>query len=274
METRPGSEPAGRPSCRVNPDRVLRIRSPVPILCHLGNDLVDLRDPRVRRRGSEGLGPGDRFLERVLAPPERESVLAAPDPSRALWIHWAGKEAAFKTLSKLRGEPPVFHHKRFRVTVFPPSSPDSGAPETRAGEIRFHDRLFPAVFHLTPVLIHAVTWSRDPSTHDPAPWEWPENVVHRVEEEPEVENWEEELRPAFTAREWACVSHRSSALTRLAARRSLARTLGMEEARLEVTCHPGPPGRRIPRVLADGRALEVDLTLSHHGRFLAWAFVR
>ena len=36
---------------------------------------------------------------------------------------------------------------------------------------------------------------------------------------------------------------------------------------------PVNPGRRIPKVFLRGKEIPADLTLSHHGRLLAWAFL-
>ena len=63
---------------------------------------------------------------------------------------------------------------------------------------------------------------------------------------------------------------RSSALVRLGARAALARALGVEESRLQVVCGAGPAGRVPPEVLLDGDAAPADVSLSHHGRWLAW----
>ena len=62
-------------------------------------------------------------------------------------------------------------------------------------------------------------------------------------------------------------------MARMAAKRALASSLGAPEEELEITCDPGTPGRRIPRVKLEGKPLEVDLSLSHHGLLVAWAFV-
>ena len=67
----------------------------------VGNDVVDLSDPRwAHKEGDE------RFLARVFTPSERRAIEAAPDPARALWAHWAAKEAAFKVVSKRRAPRP------------------------------------------------------------------------------------------------------------------------------------------------------------------------
>ena len=87
------------------------------------------------------------------------------------------------------------------------------------------------------------------------------------------EAWKESLKLHFSQLEWECVSHRHSALARLAARSALASSLQVDESELEIGCGPGKPGRRIPLVFLRGKEVPVDLTLSHHGRLLAWAYL-
>jgi len=91
----------------------------------VGNDIVDLDDPRIKQAGNH-----DRFLERAFTPREREWVSAQPHRSRALWSLWAGKEAGFKAVSKALGHPPVFVHRRFEISTGLPGAPD-----------RLHERL-------------------------------------------------------------------------------------------------------------------------------------
>ncbi len=75
----------------------------------VGNDVVDLGDPEVH---PSALHP--RFVERVLAEAERRRVERSPDRHRALWAHWAAKEAAFKLVQKLRPGT-IFAHRSFEV---------------------------------------------------------------------------------------------------------------------------------------------------------------
>jgi hypothetical protein len=51
------------------------------------------------------------------------------------------------------------------------------------------------------------------------------------------------------------------------ARRALATRLGLEEAQLEIRKHD-----RIPHLYANGRPISGDLSLSHHGGVVAYAF--
>jgi hypothetical protein len=246
----------------------------VPRTWHLGNDIVDLAD---RRHAGKAGDP--RFLQRIFTPGEQETIQASSDPDRTLWILWAGKEAAFKTISKSLGTPPTFNHRLFRVTIFglpesitepdaPPSREEGGVSADRyVGEVSHEEVLLPLRIELTGTSLHALSWCSDPSGVAPR-YSWGFSETTDVEED-----WREVWRPRFSAAEWGCISHRASALVRLEAKRALASSLGALEEELEIVCGSGMPGRRIPRVLSKQKELKVDLTLSHHGRLLAWAFV-
>jgi phosphopantetheinyl transferase (holo-ACP synthase) len=213
----------------------------------VGNDVVDLHDPR-----TVGKAADDRFLARVLDEAERGTVAAAPDPDEALWIHWAGKEAAYKLVSKLRGTPPVFVHRDFVV--------DGDGVE--------HDGArYPLSVTRHGSAIHAVSCA-GPQLRDVrmgvgkldqpgAPWS----------------GGLEALLPRFTDREADPVHSLPSAAVRLGARAALAAALGVDEKRLEIVCAPGVTGRRPPRVLLDGSAAPADVSLSHHGDWIAWAIL-
>ncbi|MBT8397868.1 MAG: 4'-phosphopantetheinyl transferase superfamily protein [Gemmatimonadetes bacterium] len=232
----------------------------MPNRWYLGNDIVDLTDSR-----HPGKAGDHRFLQRVFSPREREDIRAAPNPDRALWIRWAGKEAAFKTVSKALGAPPTFVHPTFQVTVFAEPRNEADPPVTRFGQVAFRSFALPLRVETVGTSLHAVTWMPDPG-HDVPPFLWGYEEVAGPDP-----NWKEVLESRFSRTEWDCVSHRHSALARLAARSSLASSLQVDERELEIGCGPGKPGRRIPKVLLRGEELPVDLTLSHHGRLLAWA---
>src|SRR5262245_52527625 len=83
---------------------------PAPLRRFVGNDLVDLDDPRCHAKHLH-----ERFLARVFAPQERDEIASAVDPERAVWIRWAAKEAAYKVISKVLGAPPPFTHASFVV---------------------------------------------------------------------------------------------------------------------------------------------------------------
>ncbi len=229
---------------------------------HLGNDIVDLTDPRHAGKASD-----DRFLKRVFSEAEQTQIRATENRDRALWVRWAGKEAAFKTISKSRGAPPVFIHPTFEVTLFAPDDAPDDPPVTRFGQVLYQDSLLPLRIEVVGTTLHAVTWVPGGGRHSP-PFTWGSKETSSP-----GDDWKEALAPFFSPGEWGCVSHQRSALARLAARKSMAASLGVEETELEIGCGPGKPGRRIPKVFLRGEEIPMDLTLSHHGRLLAWAYL-
>jgi hypothetical protein len=184
-----------------------------------------------------------------------------------------GKEAVFKSTSKILGAPPVFHHRLFQV-AFPdeglqgllnPSSP--GRPLQLLGRGSYMDFRVRLSVERSGPRIHAVSWMEREEEGDPGIF------IECRESSAASGESASDLRDQFSPLEWACVTHRASALTRLAARESLASVWKVPGERLEIRCGSGLPGRRIPSVWLDGEELPADLTLSHHGRFLAWAFL-
>jgi hypothetical protein len=73
-------------------------------------------------------------------------------------------------------------------------------------------------------------------------------------------------------REGDAVHSLESAAVRVAARAALAASMLVAEDRLEIVCDPGPYGRRPPRVCLDGASTGADVSLSHAGRWIAWAY--
>jgi len=67
------------------------------ILPHIGNDIVDLREPANARKSRDS-----RFLKKILTDAEIEFVQSAENPDKALWSCWACKETAYKIIKKSR----------------------------------------------------------------------------------------------------------------------------------------------------------------------------
>jgi phosphopantetheinyl transferase (holo-ACP synthase) len=213
----------------------------------VGNDIVDLLEPR-----TVGKVDDRRFLERILAESERSALGAAADPHGALWTHWAGKEAGYKVVSKLRGEPPVFIHRDFVVTD---------------GRVEHEGVSFPLAVARAGDALHAVSCAA--ATLDEVV-----GGVGRLDDATAVWSGSREALVArLTPREADAVHSRASAAVRVAARAALAGVLGVAEQRLEIVCAPGVTGRRPPRVLLDGAPGPADVSLSHHGAWIAWAIL-
>jgi phosphopantetheine--protein transferase-like protein len=221
----------------------------------VGVDVVDLDDPRC-----VGKQRDQRFLDRILAESEREQLSAANDRAVKLWRLWAAKEAAYKVISKVKGAPPPFVHASFRV-----DSSDPGAAE-EFGTVSWEDVAVRVHWHEEKGRVGAVAWNGVVGD-EPVMWGW--GALTELDPAPQVTF--DELLERLTERERRPVHSRGSALVRLAARAALASALRVDEARVQVVCGEGPKGRVPPEVLLDDEAADVDVSLSHHGRWLAWA---
>lgn len=230
----------------------------------LGNDVVDLRHPKV--------APGrdrSRLMARILDRHERAWVLDSGDEEQRLrlWAAWAAKECGYKVACKWPGSRPVFRHADFgsrlelhagdlvRVTgtVWVPREPGERIPVAVSGWAS------DTVIHLAGTGGEG----RDPRL---------ELGVERLPDPSDVPL--AELREHFSDEEWEGIHGRPSAHARLLARARLAAHLGADESELQIVTSRDRPGRTPPRIRLGGRALpDVDLSISHHGSWVAWALL-
>ncbi len=238
----------------------------------VGNDVVDLANPRTQGRASD-----ERFMARVFADDERDAIRAAGGSDIELWSRWAAKEAGFKAISKVIGTQPAFLHRTFRVAwTERVGGAESGGAESdpegvvvRAGIVEHVDQIARVSVRSRPGAVHAVAVCASEATAEGV-------AVHRclarlVDPESCWNGSLEDLMPRFSEREAHAVRSLESAAVRLGARAEAARLLGVAEERLEIVCAPGPVTRRPPRVLLDGQQAPADVSLSHDGGWIAWA---
>lgn len=227
----------------------------------VGNDVVDLLDSDT----DPGL-PRDRFDARVCRPEERHAIASAADASRERWCHWAAKESAYKLLRKREGDT-VFSPVRFEVDLQDPL-PGWGEAEypalRRAGRVAHAEHRIELAIECADGSVHAIaTWpgandgallvarvrlsSRDRAADDRAA---DEGASHNC-----ASDGRDYVTPAIHSR-----AVRQLALERIAVR------LDIEADRLSITKQG-----RIPQLRLDGALCAADLSLSHHGRVVAFA---
>jgi len=233
----------------------------------VGNDIVDLS--LLECQGKSG---HTRFMQRVFSRREQQAILSSADTDRMLWLHWAAKEAAYKIISKLQPRP-VFAHPRFEATVcyeLSPCPPKCTCRQTFPLSVTYEAVRVELQAVLTHAWVHVYGALDGDAASVPA---------HRVMAgvstlRPLPEQTLEILSSYLSPAEMESVHSQPSALVRLHAKARLAQHLHVSPERLQIV-RPGPPGdRQPPRLLVDGRhADDVDLSLSHHGNHIAWAFV-
>jgi phosphopantetheinyl transferase (holo-ACP synthase) len=230
---------------------------------YVGNDIVDLEEPR-----TDGRATDDRFVGRVFDAREQAAIRGAADPDLELWARWAAKEAGFKVVSKLIGAPPPFVHRAFRVEwTGSGSSARDDRDVVREGLVTYEEHEAHVSVLRGTGGVHAVGFGSPGAATAPAL-----SPCVALLDEPNSP-WSgalDELRSRFTERELEAVYSRQSAAVRLGARAELATALGVDEGRLEIVCDPGPASQRPPRVMLDGERARADVSLSHDGRWIAW----
>jgi len=207
----------------------------------VGNDVVDLRDPRLDLRPSR-----DRFDARICRAAECEAIRTAPDPSRERWCHWAAKEASYKLLRKMAPDT-IFSPIRFEVEFDPIARDTQAAMDfERRGRVVHGVERIDLMLHVRDGAVHALATPGHPG--DLAePGELVVGLL-RLDDAGEI-------TPA----------HHSLAVRQLASA-GVAERSGLPVERFTIVKRD-----RIPEFRFDGAPIGLDLSLSHHGRVVAFA---
>jgi hypothetical protein len=207
----------------------------------IGNDVIDLRDPETL--------PGarhPRFDARVFAAGERSALERSGAPDRLRWILWAAKESAFK-VARRREPDTAFAPTRFVVDL----------DVSLRGCVRHANREYPVRVAVTGDCVHVV------ATEAPAAGAVRAGVAVCA-----VEGDVGASLPGCAARDLAAAG--------------IAPLLGVERADLrfarrgrapELQLDPGVRRGWDPARWGRGEARldRVAVSLSHHGRFVAYA---
>lgn len=200
----------------------------------VGNDVVDLGDPDCRAAATH-----PRFDERVFTAAERRLIesSAAPQPTR--WLLWAAKESAYKLLRQLD---PAFAFVPRRLSVQPRSVlSDRSRPAGDGGLIQAG-----TVRHGNGGVTFDVVRNAD--------------ALHVIAQLPQGGG------RALLAMVGETQSECPSVAVRRLAIEAIAAQSGVRAQELRIV-----PEGRIPRLHWRGRRLPIDVSLSHHGRFVAFA---
>ena len=208
----------------------------------VGNDIVDLKET-----DNCGKSGDDRFLGRVFTPEERDLIVGAACPDKLLWAFWAAKEAAYKAVS--RDDPSICSTpRRYSVAL---DDQDAGKTiDTAAGsEGRLAGRVITprgaAAFRIivTDDYVHALALAGDGDLAA---------LVHRVD-----------VVDARKDAGGASAFVRRQLLIEIALRlKCPIDDLAIRKERL---------GPGAPSVFLRDRPLAAEISLSHDGRFTAFA---
>ena len=172
-----------------------------------------------------------RFVERVFTVEERRRIFSSDDLQASLWAHWAAKESCFKILKKVDPST-VFAHAAFCVEL-----DEDRRQNLISGSVHYVEHRLSVVVERDPGWVHAVA-TLSPQELSGA------FLLQGVSP-----------RPTGTDQSKAV---RDFALDRLSRRPGAI-------GDLEIA------GSRPPRLLHKGDPVPIDLSLSHHGRWIAFA---
>jgi len=208
----------------------------------VGNDVVDLDDPA--NRGKSG---DVRFLARVFTAAERELIARSAAPDSLLWALWAAKEAAYKAVSG--GNLPVCSiPRRYPVRLDDePAGADFAAVggDELTGQVGTPCGAVALRITVTGDYVHAVAAKPNAAIA---------GIIRRVDRMDEVGD------PGD-----------ASAFVRQRLAAEISRHLGCPLD--DLTVRMDPSGSGAPYVFLRDRPLAAEVSLSHDGRFAAFALL-
>jgi phosphopantetheinyl transferase (holo-ACP synthase) len=199
---------------------------------------VDLREPV-----NAGKSRDSRFLKKILTVAEIDFIRNAENPDKALWSLWACKETAYKVIKKSCVDA-AFLPRLWKVIL---KNHEAACSD---GEVKITDaeivyiRLFSH-----PRYVHCV------GADSPADLD---RLVCKVEALPEKEN-EKRIDPSLFARK--CLA------------RSLADFFRLNFSDIKINRIKEKNELQPPHVYINGKKSDIDISLSHDGQFVAYAFL-
>lgn len=202
----------------------------------VGNDVVDLKEPANAGKSSES-----RFLKKILTDTEIEFIQNARDPDAALWSHWACKETAYKIVKKSLPDA-AFLPRQWTVTFTKTKSKFSDGEVIIPGKGSVYIRLFSNSNYIHCVGADVLT-SLD-------------KLIWSVEALPE----KEKINPSLYLRN--CLGQ------------SLAKHFSLKSHNIKIKRTRENGELQPPHVYVSGVQTDIDISLSHDGRFVAFSFYR
>jgi len=209
---------------------------------------VDLTDPQARGKSRD-----TRFIDRVFSECERQQILNCSEPDFLLWSLWAGKETGYKAICKANADvtaAPRRYEVRLNTSekiVKENRSFMSGVVETPHGPVFV--RIFAGNGY-----IHCV------------------GIAGRSEEINSVVCGVQKIRK-MQGEEIRYSPDAASLVVRRLAKRRISSHLKQNVEDIDILRLKGPHGLGSPMVSIKGNKALVDISLSHDGNFVSYAFL-
>ncbi|MCX5853443.1 MAG: 4'-phosphopantetheinyl transferase superfamily protein [Deltaproteobacteria bacterium] len=209
---------------------------------------MDLRDPQ-----NVGKSRNARFINRVFTPDEQKLISDAAHQDAMLWALWAGKETAYKVISKcypsVTSVPLLYEVKLSPAATSATSSGFPAGNNTLAGFVDTPYKKVSIRIFMTPDYVHCVGTTSSLEEMNSVVWH-----VDRISPDSEA-------MPDY-----------ESVFVRKALKRRLLTYLDGTPEDIEIRREKGFKGLGPPFVYINGRRGKTDISLSHDGLFTAYAF--
>ncbi|MBU1194480.1 MAG: 4'-phosphopantetheinyl transferase superfamily protein [Proteobacteria bacterium] len=208
-------------------------------MLHVGNDIVDLCT-----KGTIGRSKDLRFVDRILTDIEKKHVLGCQkSPDTLLWAFWAAKETAYKAMNKsfpdISSAP-----RRYAVTLDNPSlkSRMFGCVKTPAGVVAISIFIQKTHVHCIGTTGNFTALSR---------------VIFGAEK--------------MDTKAQTQLCEQQSMQVRRFAKQKIAHCLNLDTCNMDIlrSGHKKDPGP--PVIRFNNQESFMDISLSHHGRYVAFA---
>lgn len=211
-------------------------------MVRVGNDIVDLKSPFAKDKSKD-----QRFVQRVLTETEQRFIGQFPCPDDMLWMLWAAKETAYKAISKsvpgISSAP-----RRYAVSLGATARGNAIKGVVKTPDQRIQVR----VYHHGDA-IHCIGKT--------GPWNGASRVVYGIGK------MDDSAAPDY------CQSsnHVSTCVRRLATE-VIAGQLACDERDITIFKASHSDGRTYPAVRIMTQHRPMDISFSHDGRYVAYAF--
>ncbi|MDP2643995.1 MAG: 4'-phosphopantetheinyl transferase superfamily protein [Desulfobacterales bacterium] len=225
-------------------------------MLYVGNDVVDLNDEEVLNKHCDA-----RFIRRVFDPNEQRMISRSGNSCRTLWMIWASKETAYKILSKIAWRGP-FSPRLLQVGSI--ICLKKGFFRTK---VKCQERQVDVHIDCQQDRIHAAGRAgvRGTSVEN--------NECFAMAAERQIPSGGiEDLKKSFTDDELKSIQSQESAWVRHFAKKDLTKQLKIPYAELSIIRRREDFKWGPPQVYRNNAVLAIDISLSHHGKWIAWAW--
>ena len=195
-----------------------------------------------------------RFINRVFTPDEQKLIFDAANQDAILWALWAGKETAYKVISKcypsVTSVPRLYKVSLHSVETLTISGEFPSGNNTITGFVDTpYGKVYIKIF-ITSDYVHCIGTTSPLEEMDSLVWH-----VNRISPDSEA-------MPDY-----------ESTFVRNALKRGLLAYCKRDQEDIDIKREKGCNGLGPPFVCLNGKPVEIDISLSHDGLFTAYAFV-